>query len=310
MTTERETLRIIGSWMEDGRTRLPDHVLDAVLDQLPSTPQRRPGWPARRITHMNALAKYAIAAAAVVVVAIVGLNLVGGPGVGGVGSPAKPVSDHTPTATPRPDSRRRPGAGQLRRPSLPAPDDGLTVTYTVPEGWFAFEGIGLVPAGEPGTGPPGGIAFQFIDVTTINGDPCRVVAEQQTTSASGRGWIDLVEALREQTAYEVSEPIDVTIGGHSGKRVDIVMPTEPFAGQDGRLLGATKRSSGCGTTAGGSTRKDRPTAGRRTSSTSTERVSLSSSRTSQERCLRIVPSWTRSSTRSSSIPDLTGAPGE
>ena len=49
MTTEHETLHIIGSWLEDGRTRLPDHVLDAVLDQLPATPQRRPGWSARRI---------------------------------------------------------------------------------------------------------------------------------------------------------------------------------------------------------------------------------------------------------------------
>ena len=48
---------------------------------------------------------------------------------------------------------------------------------------------------------------------------------------------DLVAALLEQTAYEVSEPIDVTIGGHSGKRVDIVMPTEPFAGQDGQASG-------------------------------------------------------------------------
>ena len=50
MTTERETLRIIGSWMEDGRTRLPDHVLDAVLDQLPRPPSadrhgRRGGSP-------------------------------------------------------------------------------------------------------------------------------------------------------------------------------------------------------------------------------------------------------------------------
>ena len=89
MTTERETLRIIGSWMEDGRTRLPDHVLDAVLDQLPSTPQRRPGWLARRITHMNAFAKYAIAAAAVVVVAIVGLNLVGGSGSASAPSQAR-----------------------------------------------------------------------------------------------------------------------------------------------------------------------------------------------------------------------------
>ena len=157
MTTERETLRIIGSWMEDGRTRLPDHVLDAVLDQLPSTPQRRPGWPARRITHMNALAKYAIAAAAVVVVAMVGLNLVGGPGVGGVGSQPSPSPTTTPTATPRPNSGGDLEPGSYVARPFPAPDDGLTVTYTVPEGW-SREGPGLVPTGDPGTGPPGGIA--------------------------------------------------------------------------------------------------------------------------------------------------------
>ncbi len=101
----------------------------------------------------------------------------------------------------------------------------------MPDGWFAFEGIGLVPAGDPDTGPPGGIAFQFLDVTTINRDPCQWRGAADEVSF-GPGVVDLVEALREQTAFEVSEPIDVTIGGHSGKRVDIVMPTEPFAGQD------------------------------------------------------------------------------
>jgi hypothetical protein len=225
MTTERETLRKIGSWMEDGRTRLPDHVLDAVLDQLPSTPQRRPGWSARRITHMNALAKYAIAAAAAVaVVAIVGLNLVGGSGIGTQPSPS-------PTASPRPvgEGDLEPGS-YIARP-LPTPDDGLTVTYTVPEGWYAFKDIGLIPAGDPGTNGPGGIAFQFIDVTTINPDPCDWSGTADDVSV-GPGVVDLVEALREQTAYEVSEPMDVTIGGHSGKRVDIVMPAERFATQD------------------------------------------------------------------------------
>ena len=231
MTTERETLRIIGSWMEDGRTRLPDHVLDAVLDQLPSTPQRRPGWSARRITHMNALAKYAIAAAAVVVVAIVGLNLVGGSG-SGIGTQPSP----TPTATPRsdPNGDLQPGS-YVARPFSP-PDDGLTVTYTVPEGWFGFGSNALIPAGDPGTNGPGGIAFQFIDVTTINSDPCEWSGTAGDVSV-GPGVVDLVEALREQTAYEVSEPIDVTIGGYSGKRVDIVMPTEPFAGQDEQAPG-------------------------------------------------------------------------
>ena len=44
---------------------------------------------------------------------------------------------------------------------------------------------------------------------------------------------DLVQALREQTAYEASDPVDVAIGGYAGQRVDIVAPTEVFAEVNG-----------------------------------------------------------------------------
>ena len=48
MSTDRDTTRIVRSWLEEGATALPDRVLDAVLDQVPATSQRRPLWPARR----------------------------------------------------------------------------------------------------------------------------------------------------------------------------------------------------------------------------------------------------------------------
>ncbi len=38
MSTERDVYRIVTSWLEEGVTVLPDRVLDAVIDQLPSTP--------------------------------------------------------------------------------------------------------------------------------------------------------------------------------------------------------------------------------------------------------------------------------
>ena len=41
MNPERDTTRIVRSWLENGVTDLPDRVLDTVLDQLPATPQRR-----------------------------------------------------------------------------------------------------------------------------------------------------------------------------------------------------------------------------------------------------------------------------
>src|SRR5882672_2961268 len=98
MSTDRDSTRIVRSWLEEGATTLPDRVLDAVLDQVPATPQRRPWWPARRFSEMNNAWKLAIAAAAVVVVALVGIDLL--PGNGGI--IAGPGPSPTPAATPTP----------------------------------------------------------------------------------------------------------------------------------------------------------------------------------------------------------------
>src|SRR4029077_3944808 len=83
MSPDRDTTRIVRSWLEEGATALPDRVLDAVLDQVPATSQRRPLWPPRRFNDMNSTLKFAIAAVAVVVVAVVGVTLL--PRSGGVG---------------------------------------------------------------------------------------------------------------------------------------------------------------------------------------------------------------------------------
>jgi hypothetical protein len=93
MSTDRETTRIVTSWLEEGVMTLPDRVLDRVLDQLPATPQRRSWWAAWRLSDMNTYAKFAIAAAAVVAVALVGYIFL--PGRGGVGGPS-------PTPSPSP----------------------------------------------------------------------------------------------------------------------------------------------------------------------------------------------------------------
>ena len=89
-----------------------------------------------------------------------------------------------------------------------------------------------VPTAAPGTGAPGGIAFQFRDVTTLKGDPCHWSGTDNDIHV-GPTVDDLVQALQEQTAYEASDPVDVAIGGYAGQRVDIVAPTEVFAEVNG-----------------------------------------------------------------------------
>ncbi|HJP87540.1 MAG TPA: hypothetical protein VJ850_00695 [Candidatus Limnocylindrales bacterium] len=85
MSTDRETTRVVRSWLDEGVTKLPDRVLDLVLDQVPATPQRRSGWSAWRSYRMNTYAKLAAAAAAVLVLAVVGYQFI--PRNGGIGGP-------------------------------------------------------------------------------------------------------------------------------------------------------------------------------------------------------------------------------
>ena len=70
MSTDRDTTRIVRSWLEEGRTTLPDWVRDDVFDRLPATPQRRSRGTAWRFLTMPTAAKTAIAAAAVILVAV------------------------------------------------------------------------------------------------------------------------------------------------------------------------------------------------------------------------------------------------
>jgi hypothetical protein len=97
MSTDRETTRLVRSWLDEGVTRLPDRVLDAVLDQVPATPQRRSWRLAWRFDQMNTYAKLIATAAAVLVVAVVGYQFLpgrSGPG----GQTAAPSPSPVPLA--------------------------------------------------------------------------------------------------------------------------------------------------------------------------------------------------------------------
>ena len=99
MTTDRETTRIVRSWMQLGVDRLPERVLDAVLDELPTTPQRRSRWPAWRSLEMPNIVKVAAAAVAVLIVVVVGFRFL--PASGGIGGPtATPLPTPSPTPSP------------------------------------------------------------------------------------------------------------------------------------------------------------------------------------------------------------------
>ena len=87
MKSERDATRIVQSWLEVGSTGIPDRVLDAVVAELPSRPQRRSRWSPRRTSTMKVLIPIAATAAVLVVAVVIGLRfLPGEAGVGGTGT--------------------------------------------------------------------------------------------------------------------------------------------------------------------------------------------------------------------------------
>lgn len=65
MSPELDVDGIVRSWLDAGPMALPDHVQDAVLDQLPATPQRRARRPAWRLHTM--ITPFRLAATAAVI---------------------------------------------------------------------------------------------------------------------------------------------------------------------------------------------------------------------------------------------------
>jgi hypothetical protein len=180
MTTERETLRIIGSWMEEGRTRLPDHVLDAVLDQLPSTPQRRTmlGLP-WRFPPMTSFAKLALTVVAIAAVGVVGLTLVQGPVTGPAASPSPTSSPSPVTPPPSPFTERFDSAVH-----------GLSISY--PAGWETM------PATEPRNDDSLTFGAADVDVIfdpTLQADLYIALVSEPLRDLSGEEWVNGVNGV-------------------------------------------------------------------------------------------------------------------
>ena len=123
MSTDRDVTRIVQSWLEEGVNVLPDRVLDAVLDQVPATPQRRAGWLARRFPVMNNnVIRFGVAAAAVVIAAVLLIRFLPG---GNVGGETEPTPTPSPSPAPLAVGSFRSHGGQVE---LDANGEGSNVT--------------------------------------------------------------------------------------------------------------------------------------------------------------------------------------
>ncbi|MDQ4035797.1 MAG: hypothetical protein M3153_07685 [Chloroflexota bacterium] len=234
MSTDRDTTRIVRSWLRAEENESADRLLGTVLDRLDTTPQRRATWwPVRRFTHMNSTLRLGLAAAAVVVTAVLGLSLfaddanVGGPGFD---DPPGPTATPMPSATPV--------------PAIPTSDDLEGGTYranafvpvdvlvTVPDGWIG-RGDWLL-LGPRGVEPPDGMNIRFGSVSSMYANPLDA-SDGFVEPPIGPTVDDLVEAIVAHPDWSTSRPTDVSIDGHAGKAVRLTLPAE-IELSEGRFL--------------------------------------------------------------------------
>jgi hypothetical protein len=132
----------------------------------------------------------------------------------------------------------------------------MTIDATVPGGgWLGGPPAAIGgPVGE--SNGPNGVAVAFFKAQTINSDPCHWDkdgsgdAPQEGDIEVGPTVDDLAEALAAGSAYESTTPVSATLGGYSGKRLELHLVPDPsgcdtydgagnqyfvFGGRDGGL---------------------------------------------------------------------------
>ena len=216
MSTDRETTRIVRSWLEEGVTALPDRVLDAVLDQVPATAQRRSWWPARR-SDMNTQTKALLAVAAALVAAVVGYQFLPSIGPGGRPTPSPPIAPPaSPTQPPpMPTGSVPPGTYTMQVGTDPA------FIVTVPDGWSRDSGD-FVSRGQVRGGT--GVGFTTWTVTHLYADSCHWQGNLMSVSELRNALpTEIEQGLTDQMGHTTTGPIRMTIGGLDANRFTLTV---------------------------------------------------------------------------------------
>jgi hypothetical protein len=228
MSTNRDFDRIAAAWLAEGTSELADRVLDAALDEVHMTNQRRRLRVPWRTPSMPTPLRLAAGVAIIAVAGVAAFNAIGrGPDVGSqpTPSPTTPPAP-TPSPTPKPiaDGFNKLDPGRYRFTFIPA---GATAPFpmsiTLPAGWTSGYGVGV----EKNYGPLEADAGALLTVWEISNryvDPC--TDHTLLDPAPGPGIDELIDALSSQPGVEAGPPTDVTVDGYRGKFVELTVTTD------------------------------------------------------------------------------------
>ena len=99
------------------------------------------------------------------------------------------------------------------------------ITFTVPDGWaFGFAGVAVTKP-SAGTVAPSGMSLHFLRGGWLFSDPCLKVDGPPDIEV-GPTADDFADALAAHPLLDATTPVDVTLGGFSGKYLDLQVPSD------------------------------------------------------------------------------------
>lgn len=179
---------------------------------------------------MNRFITFGLSAAAVVVIGLLlGTQLLGGPGNTGSGGSS---------ATPEPTATMSPSTEPTSTPEAFVPEPLLVTGASAPvqvtvevtsSGWMPLAGLDAITKNDDGLDPPESVGAALLawgwpagTGFHVYGDPCNWSTTIPETPATTPA--EIAAALAAQAQSEATEPIDVTVGGYSGKSVTVTVP--------------------------------------------------------------------------------------
>ncbi len=216
MNTNHDFDRTAQAWLAEGPDRLPDRVLDAVVDEIHLTRQRRVIRVPWRFPPMSTPVRLASAAIVVVVGLAVGASVLGRPpsNIGGPATPP-PSPTSTPVSTPVPP---------VVPSSVLVKFSSAAYEYSIdyPSNWKSRSADRQILLHEYPYAPNGqsGSAVDLFSATALGDtDPVLVVAAPIVDSGMTLGaWVALIEKLQTDDSCpppEASE--DIQVGGEPGR---------------------------------------------------------------------------------------------
>lgn len=229
----------VRAWAALGSDQLPDAALDAALETITTTPQRRASWPAWRLPLMdNPILRFGVIGAVLLALVAVGANLlssnVGGPG------PA-PTPSPTPIALDADNLNAPLAAGSY------AVGSPFSTSFTVqlPAGWILqrLNESEVVFGNDPSDSNP---SVGLFEATLVYADPCHPEEGYQRSAASAPSSAEeLATDLANLTGFDTSSVSTELIYGQTTYRVNISNSIDHAAeGCQGELLPLFELASG------------------------------------------------------------------